>query len=86
MLQPGNGVEKDDLLPHKSPQTLRFITEASAEVRFLPTYSPDLNSIGTMWSKKERPPIRRSPDAGDSTGDGSLPLLARQTGVEFRTA
>ncbi len=51
MLRPGDVVVKDNLLPHKSAETLRLITEAGTEVRFLPVYSPDLNSIEKMWSK-----------------------------------
>jgi transposase len=51
MLRPGDVVIMDNLLPHKSAETLRLITAAGAEVRFLPPYSPDLNPIEKMWSK-----------------------------------
>ena len=51
MLRPGDVVVMDNLLPHKSAETLRVITEAGAEVRFLPPYSPDLHPIEKMWSK-----------------------------------
>ena len=37
--------------PHKSDPTLALITNAGAQVRFLPAYSPDLNPIEKMWSK-----------------------------------
>lgn len=51
MLRPGDVVVMDNLLPHKSPETLKLIAEAGAEARFLPAYSPDLNPIEKMWSK-----------------------------------
>jgi len=50
-LRPGDVVIMDNLSPHKSAPTLSLITEAGAEVLFLPAYSPDLNPIEKMWSK-----------------------------------
>jgi transposase len=50
-LRPGDVVILDNLSPHKSEPTLELITQAGAEVRFLPAYSPDLNPIEKMWSK-----------------------------------
>lgn len=50
-LRPGDVVVMDNLSPHKNAMTLSLITEAGAEVRFLPAYSPDLNPIEKMWSK-----------------------------------
>jgi transposase len=47
----GDLVVMDNLSPHKSEPTLSLLTEAGAEVRFLPAYSPDLNPIENMWSK-----------------------------------
>jgi transposase len=41
----------DNLSPHKSNPTLALITQAGAQVLFLPAYSPDLNPIEKMWSK-----------------------------------
>ncbi len=41
----------DNLSPHKSDPTLALITQAGAQVLFLPAYSPDLNPIEKMWSK-----------------------------------
>jgi hypothetical protein len=40
----------DNLTPHKCNQTLALITQAGAEILFLPAYSPDLNRIEKMWS------------------------------------
>jgi transposase len=50
-LQPGDIVVMDNLSPHKSDPTLTLITNAGAQVFFLPAYSPDLNPIEKMWSK-----------------------------------
>jgi transposase len=50
-LRAGDIVIMDNLSPHKSDPTLALITEAGAQVLFLPAYSPDLNPIEMMWSK-----------------------------------
>jgi transposase len=50
-LRPGDIVVMDNLSPHKSDPTLALITQAGAQVLFLPAYSPDLNPIEMMWSK-----------------------------------
>jgi transposase len=50
-LRSGDLVVMDNLSPHKSDPTLALITQAGADVRFLPAYSPDLNPIEKMWSK-----------------------------------
>jgi transposase len=50
-LRPGDLVVMDNLSPHKSDPTLELITNAGAQVLFLPAYSPDLNPIEKMWSK-----------------------------------
>jgi transposase len=50
-VRPGDTVVMDNLSPHKSDPTLALITQAGAQVRFLPAYSPDLNPIEMMWSK-----------------------------------
>jgi len=50
-LKPGDLVVMDNLSPHKSDPTLTLITNAGAQVLFLPAYSPDLNPIEKMWSK-----------------------------------
>ena len=50
-LQPGDMVVMDNLSPHKSDPTLVLITQAGAQVVFLPAYSPDLNPIEKMWRK-----------------------------------
>jgi transposase len=50
-LRPGDMVVMDNLSPHKSDRTLALITNAGAQVLFLPAYSPDLNPIEKMWSK-----------------------------------
>lgn len=50
-LRTGDIVIMDNLGAHKNERTLGLITQAGAEVRFLPAYSPDLNPIEMMWSK-----------------------------------
>lgn len=50
-LQRGDIVIMDNLAPHKSDPTLALITQAGAQVLFLPAYSPDFNPIEKMWSK-----------------------------------
>ncbi len=50
-LRPGDLLVMDNLSPHKSDPTLALITQAGAQVLFLPAYSPDLNPIEKMWSK-----------------------------------
>ena len=50
-LRPGDIIVMDNLSPHKSDPTLALITNAGAQVLFLPAYSPDLNPIEKMWSK-----------------------------------
>ena len=50
-LQPGDIIVMDNLSPHKSDPTLTLITNAGAQVLFLPAYLPDLNPIEKMWSK-----------------------------------
>lgn len=50
-LRGGDIVVMDNLSPHKSDPTLTLITQAGAQVLFLPAYSPDLNPIEMMWSK-----------------------------------
>lgn len=41
----------DNLSAHKSTRVAQLLTEAGAELRYLPPYSPDLNPIEQMWSK-----------------------------------
>ncbi len=50
-LRPGDIVVMDNLGAHKNERTIDLITQAGAEVRFPPAYSPDLNPIEMMWSK-----------------------------------
>ncbi len=51
ILRPGDVVIMDNLSPHKSEITHSWITQAGAQVLFLPAYSPDFNPIEKMWSK-----------------------------------
>ena len=51
VLRPGDIVILDNLGAHKNEHTLELISQAGAEARFLPAYSPDLNPIEMMGSK-----------------------------------
>lgn len=50
-LNKGDIVVMDNLSVHKSPEFAEQVEAAGAEIRFLPSYSPDLNPIEKMWSK-----------------------------------
>jgi transposase len=50
-LHPGDIVVMDNLNAHKSDLAQRVVESYQAEVRFLPPYSPDLNTIEKMRSK-----------------------------------
>lgn len=49
--RPHSIVVMDNLSPHKSARVLAAFAAAGVEVRFLPSYSPDLNPIEPCWSK-----------------------------------
>jgi transposase len=50
-LRPGDLVIMDNLSVHKRASVRDLITQAGAELVFLPPYSPDLNPIEMVWSK-----------------------------------
>ena len=50
-LRPGDVVVMDNLSSHKSAAVKHAIEAASAELRFLPPYSPDLNAIEMLFAK-----------------------------------
>jgi len=50
-LQPGDIVVLDNLPAHKPPAVRRAIEAKGAELRFLPPYSPDFNSIEMAFAK-----------------------------------
>jgi transposase len=50
-LSAGDIVVMDNLSSHKGPRVEQLITEAGAQLRFLPPYSPDLNPIEKAYSK-----------------------------------
>src|SRR5437870_7291945 len=49
-LSPGDIVVMDNLPAHKNPAVRQLIESAGAELRYLPLYSPDLNSIEQGFS------------------------------------
>ena len=50
-LRRGDIVVMDNLAVHKRPMVAVLVEAGGAEVKFLPAYSPDLNSMEKMWSK-----------------------------------
>jgi len=50
-LRPGQIVAMDNLRAHHSPKVRELIEARGAEVRYLPSYSPDLNPIEEAFAK-----------------------------------
>lgn len=50
-LRPGQIVLMDNLSPHKANQVQQLIEEAGCQLRFFPSYSPDLSPIELAFSK-----------------------------------
>ena len=50
-LRPNDIVIMDNLSAHKNPDVAEHIRKCGAELLYLPSYSPDLNPIESMWSK-----------------------------------
>jgi len=50
-LPPNAIVVMDNLSAHKSPRIQRLLTQAGAELRYLPPYSPDFNPAEPMYGK-----------------------------------
>ena len=57
-LRPGETVVMDNLGAHRSPNVRQAIESQGASLRYLPPYSPDLNPIELMFSKKSRGALR----------------------------
>ena len=53
-LRPGDIVVMDNLSSHKGAAAREAIEKVGAEVRFLPSYSPDLNPIELAFSKLKK--------------------------------
>jgi len=58
-LRRGDIVVMDNLAVHKGPQVTALVEAVGAEVRFLPAYSPDLNSIEPERSGDSQPQAAR---------------------------
>jgi transposase len=72
-LHPGDVVVMDNLSSHKSPRVTQAIAAASAEVRYLPAYSPDLHPIELAFSKFKK----RLRDGAERTTDKLWQLCGR---------
>ena len=51
ILRPGQIVLMDNLTPHQAGEVRRLIEEAGCQLRFFPSYSPDLSPIELAFSK-----------------------------------
>ncbi len=87
-VQPGDLVVMDNLSPHKNPATRSLLSQAGAEVVFLPAYSPDLNPIENMWSKVKNHlrsvEARTGPDLIQAIGS-ALKTITRQDATNWFT-
>lgn len=72
-LRPGDIVVMDNLPAHKPPAVREAIERAGAELRFLPSYSPDFNPIELAFSKikglLKKAAARTLPDLWDAIRD-----------------
>jgi len=85
-LRPGQTVVLDNLSVHKSARARQLIEGAGCAVRFLPTYSPDLNPIEQAFAKlKQR--LRRAEartfDAVVAATGAGLAAITRADSVGF---
>src|SRR3546814_752451 len=67
-LAPGDIVVMDNLPAHKVRGVAEFIAARSAELRYLPPYSPDLNPIEQMFAK-----LKALPRKAVARRSGGLP-------------
>jgi transposase len=72
VLKPGQTVIIDNASFHKSADTERMIQKCGCSLKFLPTYSPDLNPIEQQWAilkariRKHRAPEQSLTDSLDT--------------------
>ena len=62
MLRPGDVVVLDNLSVHKTAAVRAAIEATGATIRFLPTYSPELNPIELWWADIKRELRKRAID------------------------
>lgn len=89
-LRPGQTVVLDNLSVHKSAQARLLIETAGCQLRFLPTYSPDLNPIEQAFAKLKQRLRRaqaRSVDAVvDAIGEAYPTITAQDCHAFYRNA
>jgi transposase len=88
-LRPADMVVMDNLSSHKGPRTRALIEAASAELLFLPPYSPDFNPIENAFAKLKallrKAAARTIDDLWSATRD-ALPLFTPQECANLFTA
>jgi transposase len=89
-LRPGQTVILDNLSVHKSARARQMIEAAGCQIRFLPTYSPDLNPIEQAFSQLKarlrRAEARSVAAILDATADAYAGLTAEQARRYYRNA
>lgn len=65
-LRPGQTVVLDNLSVHKSARARQLIEAAGCALRFLPTYSPDMNPIEQAFAKTKQALRRAEPRSVDA--------------------
>ncbi len=58
-LRPGEVVVRDNLAVHKQPEVRTAIEAVGAQLRFLPSYSPEFNPIELAFAKRKVLPLGR---------------------------
>jgi len=89
-LRPGQTVVLDNLSVHKSAAARRAIEAAGCALRFLPTYSPDLNPIEQAFAKLKgrlrRAEARTFDAVADAIGTAYPAVTAQDSRGFFRDA
>lgn len=78
-LRPGQTVVLDNLSVHKSAAARRLIEAAGCALRFLPTYSPDMNPIEQAFAKTKQALRRAEARSVDAVVDAVGRALATVT-------
>ena len=83
-LSEGDIVVADNLAAHTSKRFREAVEACGAEVRLLPTYSPDLNPIERMWSKVKTVLRKQATRAVDALRTAAHNAIATITKSDIR--